>query len=144
MTGSTAGQVRSYTFTALAGSALQPGSTVQAPLLMRNAGSAPLRYRLTTTTMTGSTALADVLQLQIHQVPAPADCATGTDVAPAVRTAALLYEGGLAGAGTAELRVLPVAAAEVLCFRVVLPVGAPATAQGVNAQAVFSFRAEEV
>ena len=44
-------QVDAYTFTALAGSNLRPGSSAPAPLTMRNGGTTALGYRLADTTV---------------------------------------------------------------------------------------------
>ena len=143
LNGSASSQVRNYAFTALAGTALGPGSTVQAPLQMRNAGASALAYRLNQTTTTGSTALITALTLRIQRVAGPSNCATGSNVAAATGSPVLVYDGPLAGAGSTEARVLDAGASETLCVRVVLPTSASTNTQGSGAQAVLTFEAVE-
>ncbi|WP_238773597.1 SipW-dependent-type signal peptide-containing protein [Prescottella equi] len=56
--------VDSYTFSAFNGSGLMPGSTVQAPLDLRNAGDAPFKYTIKAK-VTGSATVAPQIALSV-------------------------------------------------------------------------------
>lgn len=142
LNGDAVNQVSNYQFTALAGTSLRPGSAVQAPLTMKNGGTAPLTYRLVQTSTSGSTSLAGQLALRLDAVPTPATCATGIDV-PAATAGTTLYAGGLVGASTATARPLATGASETLCVRVTVPAAAPQTVQAGSTQTTFTFGAQQ-
>lgn len=140
LNGSASSQVKTYAFTPLAGSTLKPGSSVQAPLVIRNGGTAPLAYRLIQTTNGGSTVLHGQLLLRLDAVPSA--CATGLSQPPAAGVTATLYDGVLPGASTPVSRRLAVGATETLCVRVSVASGAPKSASGAATTTTFTFGAE--
>lgn len=142
LNGNAVSQVDAYSFTALAGSNLRPGSAAQAPLTMKNGGLSPLRYRLSdTASIGGPSPLPGQLTVRIDRVTGEAACGTGVDVPPASGTTAVVYAGPLVGATTAGLRPLAPAATETLCVRVAVPVSAPQSVSGTSAQVRFTFAA---
>ncbi len=119
--------------------AMMPGDQNTATLTIANAGTASLRYALTTT---ASTALGAALQLTVK--------AQGTDCATfdgATILAATALDGAAIGSpaqgGQAGDRTLAAAANEVLCFRVSLPLASGNTLQGLTSAATFTFDAEQ-
>ena len=140
LNGSATSQVKTYAFTPLAGATLKPGSSVQAPLVIRNGGTAPLAYRLVQTTSSGSAVLPGQLLLRLDVVPS--SCVTGVGQAPATGVTANLYNGVLPGASTAPPRPLAVGATETLCVRVSVASGAPKSASGAATTTTFTFGAE--
>ncbi|MBF6949455.1 hypothetical protein, partial [Acinetobacter baumannii] len=91
LTGSGVEQVKSYAFTTLSGTALRPGSSVQAPLVVRNGGTSTLAYRLAGTASTGSSLLAGQLVLRVDAVPVACTTGVGAAIPPVVTANA--YDG---------------------------------------------------
>ena len=140
LTGDTGGQVKSYPFTALAGSALRPGSNVQAPLVVRNGGRSPLVYGLAQTATSGASALPGQLSLRLDVVSG--SCAAGVGAPPPAGVAATPYDGALVGATTATTRRLAPGATETLCVRVSVQPDAPKTVAGASTTLTFTFGAQ--
>jgi hypothetical protein len=134
-------QSADYAFTELAGTGLAPGRWSQAPLTIRNAGSADLVYRLATTTASDPTGMAASLRLRVQQVAAATSCPTGVGAAEPTGPVTGLYTGPLLGASTTPARQLAVGASEALCLRVTLDSGAPSAAQGSSTVITFTFTA---
>ena len=141
LNGNAVTQVKAYSFTALAGTNLRPGSSAQAPLTMRNGGSTPLGYRLSDATITGSSTLPAQLTLRIDGVTGDAACSTGVDVPPATGPTTAVYAGPLVGATSVGLRSLAPSAAETLCVRVAIAGSAPQAVSDTSAQVRFTFAA---
>lgn len=140
LNGSASSQVKNYAFTSLGGSALRPGSVVQAPLVMRNGGTSSLDYRFLQTTSAGSPALPGYLTLRIDVVTG--SCATGVGAPGPTGVSATLYDGVLFGAANTTSRRLPVGATETLCVRVGVAPSAPKTVAGATTQTTFTFGAQ--
>jgi camelysin-like metallo-endopeptidase len=118
---------------------MMPGDNNTQALTIANAGSAQLRYALTTaaTNVLGSTLTLTVKTLGTN-------CATFDG---AVVLAATTLDGALIGSNApgaqAGDRVLAAATSEVLCFRVGLPWGTGNALQGTNSAVTFTFDAEQ-
>ena len=140
LTGSADAQVKSYAFDALAGSALRPGSTVQAPLVVENAGRSALEYRLAQTTSSGSSALANQLSLRLDVVSGT--CSSGVDRPGPVGITATPYVGALTGAATAVPRRLTPEHLETLCVRVGVDPAAPRAVSGTTTTITLTFGAQ--
>lgn len=134
-------QVADYAFTELTGTGLAPGGWSQAPLTIRNGGSAALVYRLATTSATDPTGLPTALRLRVQQVGVAAGCPSGVGAADPADPAVTLYAGPLLGATTAPARPLAVGAREVLCLRVGLAADAPSSTQSGSTAITFTFAA---
>ncbi|MDO9380339.1 MAG: hypothetical protein Q7T56_15955 [Nocardioidaceae bacterium] len=119
------GGVDAYSFTALSGTNLAPGSYRQAPLVVSNAGDIALRYRLaavTFGTLTGSASYTAT------RVAAAAGCpTTGNPTA-------------LAGSAT-TFRTLVPAAVETWCLRVTLGPNPPQALSGAVVR--FTYAGEQ-
>ena len=121
-----------------------PGDSVTAPLTVSNAGTLALRYAMSTS-ISGSTALSDGLELQIKS--GVTTCSTagygvdGTSLYNSTLTAGAL--GSPAQGNQAGDRTLAPSSNEVLCFQVRLPSGAPSSLQGLSTTATFTFAAEQ-
>ncbi|HEY0239700.1 MAG TPA: hypothetical protein VGC37_13755 [Friedmanniella sp.] len=140
LTGSADTQVKSYAFNLLTGSALRPGSTVQAPLVVHNAGSSALDYRLAQTTSSGSAVLAAQLSLRLDVVSG--GCPSGVGRPGPVGITATPYDGALVGAATSVPRHLVPGGAETLCVRVGVRSDAPSTVAGTATSVTFTFGAQ--
>jgi hypothetical protein len=121
---------------------LMPGDTVNAGLVVTNAGTANLRYAMTSSsTNADAKALRDQMTLVIKD--AGTDCATfdGTT----------LYSGTLAGAAFGDVtsgaqagdRALSAGLGETLCFRAALDIGTGNAFQGAATTTTFTFSAEQ-
>jgi hypothetical protein len=123
---------------------MTPGDKVTAPLTVSNNGTLNLRYAMTTS-ISGSTTLADGLELQIKTgVTTCTNAAFGTDgssIYNSTLTAGAI--GNPAQGNQAGDRSLAPSASEVLCFQVRLPSSASSSLQGLSATATFSFQAEQ-
>ncbi len=118
---------------------MMPGDSDTQPLTIANAGTAQLRYAMTTA---ATNALGTSLQLTVKDLGT--DCATfdGNTVLAATTLNGALIGSSAQGAQAGD-RVLDAATNEVLCFRVSLPFGAANTLQGATSAVTFTFAAEQ-
>jgi len=116
-----------------------PGDTVTQALTIDNAGTASLRYALSTV---ASDALGDALTLEIKTIGT--NCATfdGTAVLAATTLDGAAVGSSAQGAQAGD-RTLAAAASEVLCFRVALPLAAGDALQAATSDVTFTFDAEQ-
>ena len=139
LTGDAVTQVSAYRFDQLQAGRLRPGHHGQAPLVLANAGSVPLRHVLA-----GATAseprLGAALRLVLTPVPTTGACPTGPDAAAPAGTP--LVDAPLGSAAPSAPRVLAPGAREVVCVRVSLAAQAPSTLQALTSTVVLTFRAE--
>lgn len=116
-----------------------PGDTQTATMTIANAGTAALRYSLTSV---ASGTLGDALTLNIRTQGTSCAAFDGTVV-----LAATALDGAAVGSPTqgaqAGDRNLAAATSEVLCFRVALPLATGNTLQGQSSSATFTFDAEQ-
>jgi hypothetical protein len=125
--------------TTLSMSDLVAGDNFDTDLIVANGGTLDVRYALTTT-ISGSAALADELQLTVR---------TRTTNPCASRDGSTLYSGDLSAAALGDPahgaqagdRVLASSTNETLCFEIELPTSA--TLQGANVGATFHIDAEQ-
>lgn len=117
-----------------------PGDASTATMTIANAGTAPLRYALTST---ATTALGTALQLTVKTLGT--NCATfdGTTVLAATALNGAAIGSPTQGAQAGD-RVLAAASSEVLCFRVSLPLATGNTLQGLTSALTLTFDAEQV
>ena len=120
-------------------SGMMPGGTNTQALTIQNAGTASLRYAMTTV---ATNTLGDNLQLEVRTLGT--SCATfdGTVVLAATALDGAAIGSPTQGAQTGD-RTLAGGASEVLCFRVSLPLSAGNTLQGATSDATFTFDAEQ-
>lgn len=140
LNGDASGQTKNYAFSALTGTTLRPGSTVQAPLVVRNGGTSPLDYRLVQTFSSGASTLSAQLSLRLDVVSGT--CAAGVGVATATDVTATPYDGTLVGAAAPVPRRLAPGATETLCIRVGVKPDAPKTVSGASTSLTFTFGAQ--
>jgi len=119
--------------------AMMPGDNQTATMTIANAGTAQLRYAMSTT---ATTALGTALQLTVKTQGTSCAAFDGTSVlaATALNGAAI---GSNAQGAQAGDRVLAAASNEILCFRVSLPIGSGNTLQGLTSAVTFTFDAEQ-
>jgi hypothetical protein len=120
-------------------SAMMPGDSSTQGLTIQNAGSASLRYALTTV---ATTALGDELRLEIKTVGSGCAAWDGASVLASTALDGAAFGNPAQGSHAGD-RTLAGGASEVLCFRVSLPLAAPSTAQGLTSDATFTFAAEQ-
>jgi predicted ribosomally synthesized peptide with SipW-like signal peptide len=122
--------------------AMMPGDTAADSLTITNAGTADLRYAMTTV---ATLALGDELDLAVREEDAGGGCAAFTGAVVVAAGTALDGAGfGSSAQGPqAGDRVLTGGASEVLCFQVTLPQLTTNAFQGVSSAATFTFRAEQ-
>jgi hypothetical protein len=120
-------------------SGMMPGGTNTQALTIQNAGTASLRYAMTTV---ATNTLGDNLQLEVRTLGT--NCATfdGTVVLAATALDGAAIGNPSQGAQTGD-RTLAGGASEILCFRVSLPLSAGNTLQGATSDATFTFDAEQ-
>ena len=118
---------------------MMPGDQDTAALTIANAGTAQLRYAMSTT---ATTALGAALQLTVKTQGT--SCAA-FDGATVLATTALdgAAIGSNAQGAQAGDRTLAAATNEVLCFRVSLPIGSDNTVAGMTSTVTFTFDAEQ-
>jgi hypothetical protein len=118
---------------------MMPGDADTQALTIANAGSAQLRYALSTT---ASNALGTALQLQVKTFGT--NCATfdGTDVVTATALNGAGFGSNAQGAQAGD-RTLNALSNEVLCFRVSLPLGTGNLLQAGSSAVTFTFDAEQ-
>ncbi len=121
---------------------IMPGDTVNASLVVNNAGTAPLRYAMTSSsTNTDTLNLRDQMTVVVR--------ALGTNCA--TFDGAVLYTGALSGAlfGDATAgddsgdRALAGGANETLCFRAALDISTGNAFQGATTTTTFTFVGEQ-
>ena len=122
--------------------AMMPGDVAADSLTISNAGTADLRYAMTTA---ATNALGDELDIEVREEDLDGAC---DDFDGAVVVAGLTALDGAGFGSTAQGadagdRVLIGGASEVLCFEVSLPLTTNDTFQGVTSAATFSFVAEQ-
>jgi hypothetical protein len=126
-------------------SPMMPGDTVNGTLTVNNAGTAQLRYSLSSSsTNTDAKALRDGITLTVRLRDVAADACTDFD-------GTSLYTGTLAAAAfgssatgaQAGDRTLAGAVSEKLCLRATLPITAANSYQGGTTTTTFTFDAEQ-
>lgn len=129
-------------------SSMLPGDQVTAPITVTNAGTADLRYAITSTTT--ENVLAAQLDLTIKSGVTTCTnagfSASGTVVygpADLGAVAGANIVGNPAQGSQAGDRSLIASANEVLCFNVTLPLSTGNTYQNLSSTATFSFQAEQ-
>jgi spore coat-associated protein N len=124
---------------------MMPGDTVNGTLTVNNAGSASLRYAMSSaSTNTDSKALRDGITLTVKLRDVAADACTDFD-------GTSLYSGTLAAAAfgssatgaQAGDRTLAGSVSEKLCLRATLPITAANSYQGGTTTTTFTFDAEQ-
>lgn len=120
-------------------SAMVPGDTNTQPLTIANAGTAPLRYALTSA---ATNTLGDTLTLTVKTLGTSCAAFDGTSVLAATALDGALIGSPTQGANAGD-RVLAAATSEVLCFRVSLPLATGNGLQGATSDATFTFDAEQ-
>ena len=119
--------------------AMMPGDVNNATMTIANAGTAQMRYSLTTT---ATTALGTALQLTIKTVGTSCAAFDGTTVLAATALNGAAIGSPTQGAQAGD-RTLAAASNEVLCFRVSLPLASANTLQGLTSAVTFTFDAEQ-
>jgi camelysin-like metallo-endopeptidase len=126
-------------------SPMMPGDTVNGTLTVNNAGTAQLRYALSSaSTNADAKALRDGITLTVRLRDVAADACTdfdGTSVYTGTLAAAAF--GSSATGAQAGDRTLAAAASEKLCLRATLPITAANSYQGGTTTTTFTFDAEQ-
>lgn len=120
-------------------SAMVPGDSTTQALTIDNAGTAALRYALTST---ATNLLGDTLTLTVKTLGTSCAAFDGTSVLAATALDGATIGNPAQGANAGD-RTLAAAANEVLCFRVSLPLATGNTLQGATSTATFTFDAEQ-
>jgi spore coat-associated protein N len=120
-------------------SAMMPGDASTATMTIANAGTAQLRYAMSTT---ATTALGAALQLTVKTQGTSCAAFDGTTVLAATSLSGAAIGSNTQGAQAGD-RTLAAAANEVLCFRVSLPLTSGNTLQGLTSAVTFTFDAEQ-
>ena len=126
-------------------SPMMPGDTVNGTLTVNNAGTAQLRYALTSSsTNADAKALRDGITLDIKLRDVAADVCTAFDGTSLYSgTLALAALGSNATGAQAGDRTLNGAVSEKLCLRATLPITAANSYQGGTTTTTFTFDAEQ-
>jgi spore coat-associated protein N len=121
---------------------LMPGGTAADSLTISNAGTATLRYAMSTV---ATNALGGQLTVAVRAEDAGGGCAafTGTVIVASGTTLNGAGFGSSVQGAQAGDRVLAGGASEVLCFQVSLPLSTDNTFQGASSAATFTFNAEQ-
>jgi predicted ribosomally synthesized peptide with SipW-like signal peptide len=121
---------------------LMPGGSASDSLTISNAGTATLRYAMSTV---ATNALGGQLTLAVRAEDAGGGCAafTGAVIVASGTTLNGAAIGSAAQGAQAGDRTLAGGASEVLCFRVSLPMATGNAFQGVSSVATFTFDAEQ-
>ncbi len=126
-------------------SGMMPGDSSYGQLTVSNAGSAQLRYAMTSSsTDPDNKALAGAIDLEIR-VKAAGTCSgdfTGALVMTSTALSAAAFGDPNGGQDTGD-RVVAASANEVLCFKATLPQGTGDGYQGAATVTTFTFRAEQ-
>ena len=116
-----------------------PGDSNTQALTIDNAGTASLRYALSTT---ATNTLGDTLTLTIKTLGTSCALFDGTSVLAATALDGAVVGNPTQGADAGD-RTLAGAASEVLCFRVSLPLATGDSLQDATSSATFTFDAEQ-
>jgi len=116
-----------------------PGDSNTQALTIDNAGTASLRYALSTT---ATNTLGDTLTLTIKTLGTSCALFDGTSVLAATALDGAVVGNPTQGADAGD-RTLAGAASEVLCFRVSLPLATGDSLQNATSSATFTFDAEQ-
>jgi predicted ribosomally synthesized peptide with SipW-like signal peptide len=126
----------------LTSGALMPGDTVNGSLLVSNAGTAQLRYAMSSSsTNTDGKGLAAQMTLVVKTLGTSCAAFDGTTVYTGALSAAAF--GSNAAGSQAGDRTLNGASSETLCFRASLPLASGNAYQGAGTTATFTFDAEQ-
>ncbi|AJT40445.1 hypothetical protein [Psychromicrobium lacuslunae] len=145
LNGDASTQVKNTVLSSLTASALVPGGSAQAPLTVRNAGTAKFAYGLAGITGnavgTASVALQSALQISIIAVANTAAC----PVNGAAASGTQLYNGAVSSSATfsAVQNLLP-STSMVLCLRITLPSSATVTVAAGQLALTFNWRADQI
>ena len=120
-------------------SSMVPGDNNTQALTIANAGTAPLRYALTSA---ATNALGSTLTLTVRALGTSCAAFDGTSILAATPLNGALIGSATQGAQAGD-RVLAAATNEVLCFRVSLPLATGNALQGTTSAATFTFDAEQ-
>jgi hypothetical protein len=122
-------------------SAMMPGDQSTQALTVSNDGSGDLRYAMS---VAATNPLGSALQLTVKAEDAGGGCAafTGATVLAATTLNGAGWGSSTQGADTGD-RNLTAGSAEVLCFRVSLPLSTGNGLQGASSAATFTFDAEQ-
>ena len=122
--------------------AMMPGDVAADSLTVSNAGTATLRYAMSTV---ATNALGNQLAVEVRAEDAGGGCGAFTGAAIVAGGTTLNGAGfGSAAQGPqAGDRTLAGGASEVLCFQVSLPFNTPNAFQGATSLATFTFAAEQ-
>jgi hypothetical protein len=120
-----------------------PGDSTIASLVLTNAGSAQLRYAMTTSaTNADGKAFKDALTLDIKTKTAnPCSSFDGTSLYSGVLSSGAI--GSQTAGAQAGDRTLASSGTETLCFKVSLALGTADTYQGATTTATFTFASEQ-
>jgi spore coat-associated protein N len=118
-----------------------PGDTATQAVTITNAGTASLRYAMSTV---ATNPLGAQLQLTVKNQDAGGGCAafTGTSVLAATALNGAAIGSNAQGSNPGD-RTLAAGATEVLCFRVSLALSTGNTFQGTSSAVTFTFDAEQ-
>lgn len=123
-------------------SAMMPGDVAADSLTISNAGTADLRYAMSTA---ATNALGDELDVAVREEDGDGGCDDFDGAAVVAAGTALdgaAFGNAAAGADAGD-RVLAGGASEVLCFQVSLPLATANAFQGATSAATFTFDAEQ-
>ncbi len=128
----------------LTASAMMPGDTASGTLVVSNAGTAQLRYSMTSSsTNTDSKGLRDVITLTIKTLGTSCAAFDGTSLYSGVLGASTAAFGDPTAGAQSGDRTLAGGATETLCFRAQLPIGTGNAYQNATTTATFTFDAEQ-
>lgn len=116
-----------------------PGDTNTSSLTIANAGTASLRYALTSA---ATNVLGTNLTLTVKTLGTSCAAFDGTSLLASTVLNGATIGSPVQGANTGD-RTLAGAASEVLCFRVALPLATGNTLQGASSAVTFTFDAEQ-
>ena len=127
-------------YTSLSLASMVPGNTVAGTLVIKNNGTAPMKYTATSTTTSASATLSGAMAVTVTGAStvtgsSPSSTCGGTTLPGAATT--------LGGSGGAALlstgRQLAAGASETICIQVGLPSTAASSLQGATSDVTFTF-----
>lgn len=122
-------------------SPIMPGDTVNASLVVNNAGTGQLRYAMTSASTNDGKNLRDQMTLVIKELGT--NCATFDGATLYTGTLAAALIGNPAQGNQTDDRTLNGGANETLCFRAALDISTDNTFQGATTTTTFTFSAEQ-